>query len=196
MNLFTLNNNVLSLNNIEILLVKEFEVLLSRDKNIDKSTAWSEFKFIYYVGDPLSYPNQNGFNEKNTISFACKECGFKEDYVPDEVVKAALNKYIKLRTSIITNVCQELLISFKSSADVLKKIRFRVEDLLVKPILTLDEIREVIALQKEIMVMASSIPENINRITNIQKEIENSGKELLRGKYEKSNSMDANTSLG
>lgn len=196
MKLFIITHNQLTLNNPEVLLIKEFEALLSRDQTSDKIKAWNEFKFIYHIADPLSKPNQDGYNEKNALAFARRECGYDETYMPDKMVIAALNRYAGLRSSIIAEVCQELLISFRYSADVLKKIRSKMDMLLAEVDMTTEQIAEVIRLQKEISSMANGIPENINRVTNAQRELESTEGELLRGKKKKSSSMDPNEAIG
>lgn len=196
MKLFILSNGSISLNNIEILLINDFKAILDRDPSIAKVRAWNEFKFIYHIVDPRSVPNQKGYNEKAAIAFANRECGFDEFYVPDRLLLKAINKYEELNSSVVAEVCQELLISFNSSSDVLKRMRTKMEDLLAKSNITSDEIREVITLQKEIISMASSIPEHINKLTIAQAELEKSDNKVLRGKRELSSSMDPNFALG
>jgi hypothetical protein len=196
MKLFTLDSGNIRINVTEVLIIKEFEGLLLRDTSIGKLRAYNEFKFIYHLADPLSRPNQDGFNETQAIEFACKECDFPKDYKPDKLVEAALVKYADLRSSVIAEVCEELLISFRTSSTVLKKIRARIDVLLSQPEVTEDSIKNIIGLQKQIMEMGSSIPDNIKKIVVAQKELEATNKVLGRGKIEITDSMDPKRALG
>lgn len=182
MKLFIINNGMLVLNIPEVLLIREFEALVARDKTIGKTIAYNEFRFIYHIVDPLSKPNQDGYDEKKANAFAIKDCNFPSDYQPDKAVVAALIKYAELRSSLIVEVCQELLISVKSTPDVLKKIRNRLDELLNQAKVSTDEIREILALQKQIIEIASDVPNLVRKIDAAQKEIEKDDIIYARGK--------------
>jgi len=196
MKLFTITNGTIAINTPEVLLINDFKAILDRDPTVGKVNAWNEFKFIYHLVDPMSVPNQRGYNEASAIAFAKRECGYDESFVPDRILTKAIAKYAELRSSIVAEVCQELLISFRTSSEILKKMRNRMDDILAKSALTTDDIREVINLQKEIISMASGIPENITKITTAQAELEKSNDKLLRGKRTLKDSMNPTTALG
>jgi len=196
MKLFIMQDGILRLNNVEVLLIREFEALVLRDNSVGKTAAFNEFRFIYHIVDPLSKPNQDGYNEKKAIEFAIRDCRFKPDYQPDDLVKKALLKYAELRSTLIVEVCEELLISVKTTPDVLKKIRKRIDTLLEIEDLTLDQIRELLNLQKQIVDIASDVPNIVKRIAEAQKEINNIDVELARGKVPISSSMKPGDALG
>lgn len=197
MKLFILTNNSFTLNNPEVLLINEFMYLWQRDETIGKVKALTEFKFIYHICDPQSVPNKKGYNEKEALMFAIKECNLPPNYKPDKYILAALNRYVEIRSSVIAEVCQELLISFKSSSSVLKKIRNRIDTLLKQEVISTAELSEIRTLQQEIISMASSIPEHIKKIVKAQAELdaEETG-ELARGKIVISDSMNPDTAIG
>jgi len=196
MKLFILQDGILRLNTIEILLVREFEALVLRDNSVGKVVAFNEFRFIYHIVDPLSKPNQDGYDEKKAIAFAIRDCRFKPDYQPDDLVKKALVKYAELRSTLIVEVCEELLISVKTTPDVLKKIRKRLDQLLELDTIKTEDIKEMLSLQKQIVDIASEIPTIVKRISEAQKEINNIDVELARGKIPISSSMKPGEALG
>lgn len=196
MKLFIMQDGLLRLNYPEILLVREFETLVTRDNSVGKTVAFNEFRFIYHIVDPLSRPNQEGYNEKRATEYAIKDCRFKPDYQPDLQIIAALTKYAELRSSLIVEVCQELLISVSSTPDILKKIRRRMDELLLLETVTTENIREMLSLQKQIIEMASEVPTLVKKIATAQKEIESSDTKLARGKVAISSSMDPSKALG
>jgi len=196
MKLFILIDGILRLNNPEVLLIREFEALVARDNSVGKTESFNEFRFIYHIVDPLSRPNQEGYNEKKAIAFAIKDCRFKPDYQPDKLVQAALIKYAELRSTLIVEVCQELLISVNSTPDILKKIRRRIEELLAIEQTTTDNIREMLSLQKQINEMAAEVPSIVKKIAAAQKEIEAIDVPLARGKVPITSSMNPKNALG
>jgi len=196
MKLFILGSNGIELNTPEILLVQEFKVLLDRDRTLGKVRAWEEFKFIYYIVDPRSYPNQQGYDEKAAIKFASKECNFPDDYKPDDAIVKAVARYAELRSSIAAEVCEELLIAFRNSVPLMRKMRGRMEELLLLPILTVEQVREIINLQKEITGIANGVPEMIEKITKAQTELEETDVKLGRGKKVISNSQRPESAIG
>lgn len=197
--LFILKDGLISLNNDEILLFKEFAAILERDTSPGRTVGYNQFKYIYHICDPKSYPNKKGLNEKKAHEWATKECGFNENWKPqnDIVLLKALKKYAELRSSLIAEICQEILISISSTIDVLRVTRTRSEKLLAMPELSIDNIKEVRNLQKEVIEMASGIPNLIKKIEEAEKELETSDEaELLRGKQIIPDSMKPEEAIG
>ena len=114
MNVFMYNNltKVLELNEPEILLVKEFNDLLKRDKSKTKDRAWAEFTYIYLAIDWKSPYNQ--YTEQEKHEEALSDSGLTEEQFNDPIFRAACRKYRALQDS---NKSIKLLESAKRAAD-------------------------------------------------------------------------------
>lgn len=190
MKLFSFSQNSLILNVPEILLYDDLAKILIRDKTIEKAKAYTEFKFIYIVADPASIPNINGYSIEKAFEHAIKECKFDSNFTPDSDLKKAIIKYEELNVNIASQVAEALLVAFSSGGEITIKINARIQKLLKVPELTLESIQEILKLQKELISIADSLPENIEKVLKAQNILTaTKDTELLRGKKEISDSM-------
>lgn len=100
------------------LAIEEFRVLWERDKSKDKGIALKELAFVYFTADYkstyLSYPPEEREG-------AIKDDIFKSNYVPDQAVLNAVDKYNQLQKTpsmrlikAAQNTLEELINYFNS----------------------------------------------------------------------------------
>ena len=101
MDVFVYDNNGLTLNRPEILLVKEFKVLFDRDKSKDKSKVFNEFKYIYLSTDWKTPYNAFSDDEKKEV--ALLDSDLKTSDIDGDVIKA-ISKYKELQETHYTKI--------------------------------------------------------------------------------------------
>lgn len=133
----------------QLLLIKEFKKLWSRDDSKDKEICAKEFGYIYFMSDYRSDYNAYGLlKEKQIIDDI-----FGYEYTPDKYVEAAINKYTELQNTTSMRhlrAARDMAISLEQYYDSIKFIKgeTRTEsfqpDKIVKALKELDSVMEKI----------------------------------------------------
>lgn len=78
----------------EALVLKPLSALWKRDKTKDKVNALRDIGYIYHVYDPGSDYRKSIINEEDRIAKVKKDMGFDPSWVPDKVMKEAIEFYV------------------------------------------------------------------------------------------------------
>lgn len=151
MNVFNFNNTTkqLEINEPEILLVKEFKALLTRDKTKNKDRAIRELSYIYLAIDWKSPYNQYSEHERHDEAIA--DSGLTEREFDDPIFREACRKYRRLQDS---NKSIKLLEAAKRAADQFIDyfdtiVDLNERDLNGKPVFSAEKVmKEMAALHK------------------------------------------------
>ena len=104
MNLFTIDHNRVTASP-EALVIKEFKELWTRDTSKHKNTAVEELAYVYYMTDYRSLYRQ--YDPEVREIKVTKDIISGKRWVPDDEVKAALEKYIELQQTPSMGVLQD-----------------------------------------------------------------------------------------
>ena len=161
MKLFKLVNNNIVLNIDEIILVKEFNALLKRDKSHNKSRAFEEFKYIYFVYDYSSPYVQKGYGEVILKAKALDNCEITIE--EDDLVKSAIDVYKDLQDSLELRIYLNLIKSFDITDKIIDKIR---EDITLKlsEDSSVDNINSLVSSLKTLLTLANDIPDKLESL--------------------------------
>lgn len=161
MKLFRLVNNSIILNIDEIALIKEFNTLIKRDKSINKSKAFEEFKYIYLVYDYSSPYVQKGLNEKDLKRKALENCDITIE--EDEQIISAIKVYIDLQDSLELRIYLNLIKSFDITDKIIDKIREDIQ-LKLSEESNVDNINSLVSSLKTLLTLANDIPDKLESL--------------------------------
>jgi len=176
MHFFKFEGGELILDKPELGLYPEFSTLIKRDKGSEgdvdgrkKKKAFAEFTYIYFTTDFSSFPNTHGYSPKQTHEYAIDMAKLPRDYIADSEVKAAMNCYRKLITTLPREIRQELLRSFNNSPKVISKIRDKVDDLIDRDMVDDKDVILLVECQKQLLQIATDIPKRLLELREIDK---------------------------
>ena len=163
--IFTIKDGELVLNKESILLELPFKTILKRDRGSRgdmqgrfKLIAYNEFKYIYYIADYTSYPNEHGFTEYKRKEYAIKHCELVDSWEADIVIKSAIKLYKEHQYSVPKETTLELLRSFRGIKDIIKKIRGNLDVLQDKSTLNRAEISEILGYYQDLLNLGKNVP--------------------------------------
>lgn len=127
--LYDNSTGTLKLNTYELLLIKEFEALWDRKRNVCpedpdgtlRLRAWKEFKYIWLFCDWKS-PYQQ-YLEQDKHEAALGDSGLTQEEWGDPTFKAAVRKYIEIKSS------SRILNLIKTSYRTLEKMRVSLDNI-------------------------------------------------------------------
>lgn len=134
--LWKLENGLLTFDKEYLRGIPEFKAILER-KIVTKGDSdgrkklenWKLLYYVHIVADLFTYPNQGGYNEKETHKAAVKEAQLPEDFKPDSEIKEAIAKYkeIQLATLPTLSTISNTLKGLKLSDTIVKNIINNIE---------------------------------------------------------------------
>lgn len=138
MKLFRLTEaHTLELDKEEIRLIPEFKEILVRDRGKTgndrgtKSTAYKEFKYIYFISDYKS--PYNDYPDKQREKYSKLDSGLEEDWIPDNVIKRAIDKYRFVQETpsikILTSLQRGLMLSSSVVDNLCKSIQYMLDEI-------------------------------------------------------------------
>jgi hypothetical protein len=77
-----------------MLMIPEFKKIWDRDNSKNKDKATKELAYVYFIGDYKSEYNIYGIEKRTTVA---REIMEDPTYVSDDIVEAAITKYVKLQ---------------------------------------------------------------------------------------------------
>jgi hypothetical protein len=104
-----------------MLLIPEFKKLWDRDQSKTKTRANKELAYVYFVGDYKSEYNIYGIEKRLYVS---REIMNDELYIPDELVNAAIDKYIRLQETSSMRYLKSVRETTDSLMQYYDKLRF------------------------------------------------------------------------
>ena len=176
---------------IRQLMDKDIKQLYTRDKTKDKSNYIRECIVIYYLGDPKSPAKQSGLSDAESLKMAIQQAGFKDDYIPDELVQKIIKRYyyqnITEAGKVVENI-QKGIHNINLSVDAINTILNEK----LQSGLTLDDLPNILGMVDNVNKKASELPSIIKRLEeakqNLMYEKET---EVARGGNAVLSSMDA-----
>ena len=153
-----------------------------------KEYNFRELIYIYLIADYESYPNSKGYSDTDAHKYALEVTGLPNTWIPDTIVKRAIEEYKDLQADVLKEEINEILKTFRNNTVIVKKISSAITKELNKSTLTKDEIKELIGLQGLLIQMSSDIPKQQAILSTTLEAIRNRGKadeyEFLRGSDE------------
>lgn len=206
MKFFKFIDGAIELDKDSIALYPNYKKILSRDRGGKvpgdpdgrfKYYAFREFAYIYYRCDFEAYPAQHGLTEKEAHTYAIKHSGLAKDYVPDEVVLAAMKQYENEHLSPAKNAIKTLIRVFALNEKLIEKIEINLTTSLELPVLTAPQISELLAYQKQLIEIATNVPATVKKLREAMNLLEEEEKvqQVIRGGEYKPDSMDPNNKI-
>lgn len=171
--------------------IKEVKEILVRDRGSDgdsdgrkKLFAYKELGAVYWMADYRSPGRMRGYEGKDLINDAIRNYDLPVDWMPDDVVLSLIDLY---KYNNDGGVAAEALTEISSTLNIMVRtirvIRERLNTKLGSAGLTEADLQGLIALQNELLELATQIPKKIKEIA-IAKEMlrqEEDNKEIGRG---------------
>jgi hypothetical protein len=198
MKIFVFKDGVISLDKDEIALIKEFNLILRRDKSPKKEQAFKELNYIYQVADKHSYCNKKGLSKKEAHLVAVDLCNLEIDYKPDDLVIAGVRRYEQLRPSQLEDITREIRGAFNTSHRVIKALRLAIETYISKEDIKGEDLQNATVALERLLSLADSIPKKIKALKEMDELVEEEDKnyELQRGGDAIEDSMEPETAIG
>jgi hypothetical protein len=118
MKIFTMDNDTFEISlDPEVLLIKEFKAIVDRDKTKGKIVSMAELSYIWFFADFRSDFGQIIDEKERTSDIMDAIVGLPKNWSPDDLVRAAIERYRKLSES----VASRLLIDAMSTVNNLSK---------------------------------------------------------------------------
>ena len=171
--------------------IKEVKEILVRDRGSDgdsdgrkKLFAYKELGAVYWMADYRSPGRMRGYEGKDLINDAIRNYDLPVDWIPDDVVLSLIELY---KYNSDGGIAAEALTEISSTLNIMVRtirvIRERLNTKLGSAGLTEADLQGLIALQNELLELATQIPKKIKEIA-IAKEMlrqEEDNKEMGRG---------------
>lgn len=107
----------------EALMLKPFKKIWERDKTESKNKAKTELSFIYFYCDPRSDFTYI-LDDEERQSEIIKQTGMSSTWTPDKVVKEGMDLYIKLTTTVSSDLLNDAKSSVLNIRKALKAVSF------------------------------------------------------------------------
>jgi hypothetical protein len=192
MEYFKLVDGIVTLDHDMIGVNSNIKKILSRDRGGKvsgdpdgrlKLYAFKEFAYVYYRCDYRAYPSQSGMSEKEAHIYAATQAGLGKEYKPDELVSLLMTQYEREHLSESKKAIKTLIRIFAFNNKLVEKIEAVLTTSLDLPTLTPQQTGELLAFQKQLMDIATKVPENVKQLKvamNLLEE-EEKAKEIGRG---------------
>lgn len=93
----------------EVLLIKEFKDLIRRDRSKDKVVSMAELSYIWFFADFKSDFGQIIDEAERSEEIVLSIVGLPKKWVPDDLVKAAIERYRKLSESVASRLLTDAM---------------------------------------------------------------------------------------
>lgn len=160
----------------DLKIINEFHEIIKRDKGSEgdsqgrkKLRATREFAYIYHMND-YSSPYQR-YSEKERLNRLRNDLRLGENWEPDEVIRAAEQKYIELNQTPAIQSLVEARQTLNTSADVNRRIRYQIEDITSNDDLTAERLLEVNELLGKTLENNKKIPQVLEKINNLEDQV-------------------------
>lgn len=184
--------NVLEIDDINILLVKEFADVYKRDKSANKKIAFEELKYIQLMCSPNSPYVKRGLSGDELHRRVMENINL-DHWTPDDVVETAISFYKIEGMGIVTKLLISMLNSFNNSNKIIDKINDINKRDLNKPNITDEEIETLLKRQVTLTDVSGKISVQIEKLDKIieQSKLEQKKKTRVKAGGELTSSMMA-----
>jgi hypothetical protein len=186
--LFTVNDGNIVINKIEVLAIESFRLLINKYKS-DKTLAFKELAYIWYVYDYDSPLNRQGRSVKDASKLAIEKVGLPIGWKPDDITNKAIKDYVDLNNNIAKDLVNEILKIFSNYAKIIKKVGKTIDTLLDNDAaLTKTQASELIELSSSIISISKQVPQEVKNLkealAELNKDIDKENYDTLRGSTE------------
>ena len=162
----------------ETLLLEPFRKLVDRDKSKTKETAKKELSLIYFYCDIRS--DYFGLDNSVKLSQIIDNLGFPKKYVPDKLVKEAMEFYSSFKTPVEI-LYEGAVIAGQAISDHLRNTKDLLEERTEKG---------------GVVTSITSVTSSLKNITTIMREIKAAYKEVALEKKETEGRIKGSKKLG
>lgn len=159
----------------EAYAIKAFRVLWNRDRSEKKLTSYLELCYVFFMCDPRSdfsvYVNEDERHAQVVLN-----CGFKDNWQPDNAVKEAMKVYAQLSETQLTRILDASKYAIELVTKELRNIDFSAVDAQLKPVYKIETVLN--SLNKVPIVMRTLV--DAEKI--VKEELERSKMEAGRAK--------------
>lgn len=151
----------------ELQFIPEFAALLKRDRSKGKHTYIKELAYIYFMHDHKSPYAIYAADER--MVRVNKDLGLAEDYVPDKLVDAAVQRYLEFAQTPTIKTLTSIREGLLTSSRLIDTLRYRIERELQK-----EEVEDLDALVRSVQRMleiGEKLPKVIDNITGLEDKI-------------------------
>lgn len=206
MKFFKFTDGAVELARDEIALYPLAKKILSRDRGGKyphdkdgrlKLYAFKEFTYIYHRCDFAAYPSQHGLTPSEAHKYAVENSGLPSDYEPDEVVTAFMKQYEREHLSQAKHSIKTLNRIFSMGDRLVEKIEYNLNQTLTLPTLTREQISELLAYQKQLLEISTTVPQQVKKLREAMNALEEEEKiqQIIRGGEIMSDSMNPDNDI-
>lgn len=105
----------------EVLLIKEFNTLVKRDRTKDKIVAMAELSYVWFFADFKSDFGQIIDEKERSTEIISAIVGLPKKWVPDAAVLAAIDRYRKLSESVASRLLTDAMITVNNLSKYAKE---------------------------------------------------------------------------
>jgi hypothetical protein len=105
----------------QVLMIKEFKDLIKRDRTKDKIVSMAELSYIWFFADFKSDFGQIIDEKERTAEIIDAIVGLPKKWVPDDAVKAAIERYRKLSESVASRLLIDAMITVNNLSKYAKE---------------------------------------------------------------------------
>lgn len=193
MRLFVLKDGILTLQQEELLLYKEFANIITE---YTYSKAFEIFKYIYFIADYESVCNKEGFSNRKAHTHSIENCDLGTDFKVTDTIQKAIKKYKELNKNTIKEHIRNLRLAFNNSDVILTKLMQDIDERLDAG--DKKDLANIILTQNQVFDLAKSLPGHLKVLKELEEklgELDSVGKDLRRGGEEIEESMDGDSYL-
>lgn len=196
--LFTVDNNTIKVNRIEVLTYEEFKIILHR-VHADSALNMKELLYVKYMADQFDRTNLYAvLSEQDRHDAIVRDIGMPRDWEPDEFIEIAIDAYRRIQDNLspTTALLQELKIGLTNTRKMVKQINAAMHQLMqeseekgISEMLV--DLEKLDKLQQRLVKITKDLPTALDSIEQLTKQaLMEYGVEKLRGGREKGNRED------
>lgn len=152
--------------------IREVRAILNRDKGSNgdadgrkKLFAYKELGAVYWIADFRSPGRMKGYEGQDLINDAIRNFKLPEGWQPDKTVSDLIKIYEDhVNGGVPAQVLTEIMGTFNLMLNTVKIIRNKLTEKLANPNITDVELKDLLALQNQLLSVSSDIPKKIKEI--------------------------------
>jgi hypothetical protein len=122
MKIFSMDSDTFAISlDPEVLLIKEFNDIIRRDKSKNKIVSMAELSYIWFFADFKSDFGQIMDEKERTDEIILAVVGLPKKWVPDSLVQAAIVRYRKLSESVASRLLIDAMITVNNLSKYAKE---------------------------------------------------------------------------
>lgn len=182
MKFFTEENHTVKVD-LEIKIIREFRLLIAKDKDREKREALKWFAFLYYMNDYRS-PFFN-YDKKERFERVVKNVGLEPDFKMFKELEDAQNKYLEFQETPTVKSLKAIKDGLITSSRVIDLIKSKIDSVLEMDLeeLNPEELDLITKNVDRMLGLSDKLPKAIKNITALEEEVkrEQAGDTKIRG---------------